>query len=355
MSQTSFNVQSSKFGVAFKPQTNLQTANVAADFWRVGRINGGFASISPKNDSDAQDIGKGSEFPTQLFPTGIDVSGSFQKRLSSEWAAFCFAFGMSTAEMVVVADGTTGSHYTFKPSSACDGLDMPSFSVVEQLGDGCVGGAAVDRMAVGCVINGLKLAFTSGTDRNNTTLTADFAGTGQVTQPSGVVLPATLIEHEIRNSSATVNINGIDYVASKGLLSLEADWSNNLRLPQGYFIGSGVDANGFPIRGRMERGDRSVGLSFTVRLAVGSPELLALQNNTQGTAVITLTGAAYEAGKDHKVVLTYPLIQFASADIADDSGIATVKVTATPLEHPVNGVFQADVYTTQATIGHTGA
>jgi hypothetical protein len=346
----SYNVQSSKFGVAFKPQTDLQTPNVSADFWRLGRINGGFASIQPRNESDAQDSGKGSEFATRLFPIGQDVSLSFQKRLSSEWAAWVMAFAMTPANMTVTPDGA-GSHYTFTPADACDGIDLPSFSVVEQLGDGCPGGAAIDRMAVGCVVNGFKFAFTNGTERNNTTLSADFSGTGQISQPSGIVLPATLIEHEIRNSSASVLINGINYVDNKSLLSLEADYTNNPRLQQGYFIGSGVSAEGFPLRGRMERGDRAFNLAFTARLAANSPELAALKSGTQSSTVITLSGADYDTGKPHKVVLTYPLVQFASADIADDQGLATVRVTATILEHPTLGIFKAEVFTTQATIG----
>ena len=346
----SFNVQSSKFGVSFKPQTTLQTANIAADFWRLGRINGGFASIQPRNESDAQDTGKGSEFATRLFPIGQDVTGSFQKRLSSEWAAWVMAFAMTPANMTMVPDGT-GSHYTFVPADACDGIDMPAFSVVEQLGDNCPEGSAVDRMLVGCAVNGFKLAFSNGPERNNTTLTADFAGTGQMTEPSGIVLPTTLVEHEIRNSSASVTINGINYVQNKSLLSLECDYANSLRLSQGYFIGSGVSADGFPLRGRMERGDRAFNLGFTARLASDSPELAALKARTQSSAVITLTGADYELGKAHKVVLTFPLVQFSAADIADDQGLATVKVVAQVLEHPTLGAFKAEVFTTQATIG----
>lgn len=341
----SYNVQNTQFGIAFKPQAALQTANIAADFWKVSRANAGFTRFGLNTESDAAEVGKGSEFPTQVFPVSWDVAGSIEKYLSSEIAAWAFAFGLGNANMTEVA-GT----YTIKPVDVCDGLDMPAFSVLEQLGVGCAGGAAVDRAAIGCVINDWTVRFNSGPGRNNSLITVNFVGCGKTAEPSGIVMPATkLAEHELRGGSATVTINGTDYVAGKSLLSLEMAFRNNIRLDQGFFIGSGVQDNA-AIRGRMERGNREYSLNFTARLEAASTEYAKLKAQTTGAATITLTNSATDL-----LTVTYHKVAYSAVDLADDNGIVTVNVQVTPLEDSTDGVLTATIKTAQAGIGATGA
>ena len=52
----SYNVQQTVFGVGFKPQTALQTANQATDFWRLSKLNAGFNKFSLTTESDANEI-----------------------------------------------------------------------------------------------------------------------------------------------------------------------------------------------------------------------------------------------------------------------------------------------------------
>ncbi len=347
----SFNTQNQKLGVAYKAQSTLQTANGASDFWLLSKTSGGFGKMGINWDSDAADIGKGSEFATTLFPITKDVSLSVEKRLSSEFAAWLFQFGFGTANTVTAAEGTTGMKYTCKPMDVCDGLDMPAFSVVEQLGAGCPGGSGVDRMAVGCVVNDFKISFTSGPGRNNTLASANLVGCGKVTEPSAITLPtAPLTEHALSGSSATVTINGVDYVANKSLLSLEMTFSNAIRTDSGYFIGSGTE-DGAAIRGRMERGTRAYGVNFVARLGTNSPELAALKAGTTGTAVINLTGSTFETTHSNSLKVTYHKVQYQAVEIGDDNGIVTVSVNVTPLEHATNGVVTAEIVTQVSAIG----
>jgi hypothetical protein len=325
----SFNVQQSNFGIAYKPQTALQTANTAADFWKLSKLNAAFNKFGMTTETDATEVGKGSEFAENIFPVSYDIAGSLEKILSSEMAAWAFLFGLGTAN-ATYADGA----YTVTEMDACDGLDMPAFSVVEQGGVGCSGGAYFDRVAIGCVINDFGIKFTNGPGRNSAMLTANFIGCGKNTIPSGIVMPTTkLAEHEIRGGSATVSINGVDYVASKDLLSLDMSFNNNIRADQGFFVGSGTQ-DGAAIRGRMERGNRAYGLSFTARLEQASTEYAKLKALTTGPATITLTNSITE-----NVAITYQKVAFSSVDLAEDNGIATVAVQCTPMRHATLGVI----------------
>jgi hypothetical protein len=347
----SYNVQNQKLGIAFQKQSALQTISDAADFWLLSKTNSGFGKFGLSFEDDGADVGKGSEFPTQLFPVSKDVSLSVEKRLSSEWAAWLFAFGLGTANMTTAAEGTTGTKYTIIPTDVCDGLDLPAFSVVEQLGAGCAGGDGVNRAAVGCVVNDFNINFTSGPGRNNTMSTVNIVGSGKTAEPSGITLPASaLSEHLLSGSSATVTINGTDYVSNKSLLSLQMGFANNVRLDSGYFIGSGTE-DGAAIRGRMERGNRAVTLSFTARLEAGSAEHTKLKAQTSGTAAVVLTGASFETTHNHKLTVTYHKVQYAAVDLAEDNAIVTVAVTLTALEHPTNGVVTAEIITTTPAIG----
>ncbi len=336
-------IKHTALGLSFKKQTALQTASVDADIQRVSKLNAAVSAYDPVNEDDSKEIGTGTEFATQLFKTSAMVSGSIEKYLSSEMAAWMFAFGLgNTTE---TAAGTTGKKYTSVPSDVCAGLDMPAFTVVEQIGKDC-SPVVLDRAFPGCVLEDFSISISSGPGRQSSKLTANFVGCGKMVKPSGITLPSSpLAEHLLPASSATVTINGVDYVTNKNLLSLTFGFKNNILLDQGYYIGSGVD-NGYAIRGRMEHGTRQVSFGFTARFDGNSTELDKLMNLTTGTAVLQLTGPQIEAGQNHSLKLTLAKIAFTQAVIGDDSGIVTVNVTCSPLYDAVNGIVSAEVVTT---------
>ena len=105
----SYNSQQTVFGVGFKPQTDLHTANAETDFWRISKGTGGFAKIDKVRESNAAEMGKGSEFATQSFDVNWDVSGSMEKYLSSELAAWAFYFGLGNP-LITYADGAYTVH-----------------------------------------------------------------------------------------------------------------------------------------------------------------------------------------------------------------------------------------------------
>lgn len=316
-----------ELNVAFgkKRQATVGAAQLAADLWRLAKVNGALMAVTLGTENDADWIGKGHEYAENVYNTAWDVSGTMEKFASSEW--LCWAFGMALGN-VSEAAGT----YTIKPTEPVvdDTIELALFNMVEQVRPG--GSPYVDRAVIGCCVNDLTLTIRRGPGLQNCTCTVNFVGTGKLVEPSTIDLEAVPLtaEHILSAGSATVTINGTDYVAGGALEELTMTWANNVRRESGYFIGSGYQTpgNGLSgqIRGRMEHAKREPGLTFVARLAAGSPELTKLKAGTTGAATITLTFSATESFS-----ITWHKVRFSSVQPADAEGLMTVTVEAQPL------------------------
>jgi hypothetical protein len=172
-------------------QTDIATANTGAGMWRFGRLNAALANPKLNTENDAEEYGKGHEFPTQSFQTSWDVTGTLEKYLGAEIAAWAMAFGLGK----VVKSGTTPNFtYTCTPLMPANGdaAELPYFSFVEQIRPGA--GVVLNRVAVGCVVEGWTIAIGSGPGRTNSKITTEFAGSGKVVEPSSIVMPAATAE-----------------------------------------------------------------------------------------------------------------------------------------------------------------
>jgi hypothetical protein len=330
------NIRETIIGFGKKKQADIATANVLADIWRLGKVNAALATIALRSENDAEELGKGHEFPTQVFPTAWDVNGSIEKYLSAEFAAWVMGYGLGK-----VVKGGAGPNFTYTCTPldpVSDGPELPYFSFIEQIRPGA--GVVLDRMAVGCALEGWTLAVASGPGRANSKLTAEFVGTGKIVEPSGIVVPAATAEKLLPSASLALTINGVDYVTNKNIVSLEAGWKNNMRLDSGFYPGSGFqtpgDATTGAVRGRLEIGDRQASLKFVARFANGSDELTKLKAQTTGTAVLALS---YDV--NHSLQLTFHQVSFQAAEIGDADGIVTVSVDCLPQYHAVNGILSA--------------
>ena len=329
------NSRETKIGVGFVEQTDLNTPNTAAEIWSFTTTNPAPITVTPNTEDNSADIGKGDEFPTQVFPVSMDVAGRIEKIISSEAAAWAFAFGLGN--VAKTASGT-GQKYDCTPTDpVTDCIDLPPFTVVEQIRPGAAP-PFLDRAYPGMVITGFTISLESGPGRNNARLSIDMAGTGRIVSPSAIVIPPVTQEHFLNAASASIEINGIDYVAEKSFISAEITWQTNPRLDTGYYPGSGVDDNGFALRGRMEYNTRAAGLTFVARAREGSPEFNALINLTEGDATVSLTGATIGAGPDkHGITVHFPRTQISAATNGDADGLVTINVTVKPLKHETLG------------------
>ena len=318
-------------------QTDIATANSAVQMWQLRKLNAALANPKLNTENDADEFGKGLEFPTQSFQTSWDAGSTIEKYLSAEIAAWAMAFSLGK----VVKSGTTPNFtYTCTPlfPAAGDAAELPYFSFVEQIRPGA--GIVLDRMAVGCAIEGWTISIGSGPGRANSKINIDFVGSGKLTEPSGIVVPAATLEKLLPSASLALAINGVNYVSNKNIVSLETSWKNNILMDAGFFPGSGFqtpgDATSGAIRGRLEFGKRQGTLRFTARFENGSTELTKLKSQTTGTAVITLT---YDA--NNSLQITWEKVSFATAEVGETDGIVTVAVECLPMYDSTNGIISA--------------
>jgi hypothetical protein len=323
------NIRETKIGFGYKKQTDLSTPNVVGDIWSLTKTNAALSTVTLNTENDAAELGKGHEFATQTFKSHWDVSGSIEKYLSSEIAAWAFVFGLGGR----VKSGTPPAiTYTCTPQDpVTGGIELPAFSFIEQIRPGV--------STIG-----------SGPGRANSRITINFAGSGKLVEPSGITLPAGTTEHLLPGASAQVTINGEDYVTSRNLVSLELGFKNNLRLDSGFYPGSGTQ-DGAAIRGRLEFGDREASLKFTARFEHGSTELTKLRNQTTGTAVVSLQGELISGSDYHSIEVSFHKVAFRTAVVGDTDGIVTVEVECTPLWDATNGLITAVARCSQDNIG----
>jgi len=332
------NVRETKIAFGYKPQADLATENVIAEVWSLTKTNTALMTVAPVNEDDANDIGKGDEFPTQTFPTNIDTAVTIEKYCSSEFLAwlFCFTTGKATKS------GAAGTGFTYAavPSDpVVNCINLPPFTFAEQIRT--PPDSVIDRAGIGFVVNDWTLTMESGPGRANCRVSVNCVGTGKLATPSGLTpWPPVEAEHFLNAAGATINVIGIDYVLAASFISAEFRWNNNVRLPSGLYPGSGTQ-NGYAIRGRMEYGNRECTLTFVARAAKGSPEYLALiaSPQTEGPATIAVNGATIGAGPGkHNFSIASTRAVFSAVVNGDSDGIVTVNCTVRFLK-PTTGPY----------------
>jgi hypothetical protein len=310
-------IQQLILGLGKGKQASISAAG--ATFLRLKKLDTVLTTPKPIFENDAAEIGKGHEFITQTFPSHYEVANRIEKYASAEFVTWACAFGLGNVAQTGSAAPYT---YTILPINPGTTLELPYFSIVEQVAEG--GGSAVDNLYVGCAIEDFTYQFAYGPGRASSKLTVNWVGSGLLTTPSGITVPALTSENNMLAAGMTLSVNGVDYVATKRILSGSVGWKNNLLLNAGFFPGSGLQ-NGLQVRGRMEVGARVPSFQFTARLLAGSPEYNTLVNQTTGTATLSVQHDA-----NNLVTFTFPQMAFQVAENAEADGIVAVTVTGAP-------------------------
>jgi hypothetical protein len=320
-----------------RKQADIATAQVAADMWRFSKLNASLINPKLATENDADEYGKGHEFPTATYKTAWDVGTTLEKYLSAEIGAWAVAFGLGK----VVKAGEPNFTYTCTPLIPANGdaAELPYLSYVEQIRPG--GGVVVDRQAVGMAVESFQISVGSGPGRANSKITVELVGSGKVIDSAtGITMPAATTEKLLPSASLTLSINGVNYVSNKNIVSLETGWKNNIRMDSGFFPGSGFqtagDGSTGAIRGRLEFGNRQGNLRFVARFENGSAEYTKLKAQTTGTADLTLS---YDV--NNSLQLTWQKVAFSVVEIGETDQILTVAVDCTPLYDSGNGILTA--------------
>jgi hypothetical protein len=328
--------------IGYVSQSTVLTPNSSGQLISFTKLNDTLADLVPTTEDDSAWIGKGDEFATESFLDSWSVSVSVEKYCSSQFLAhtLIFCLGHCTA---------TSSPYTISQADPIvDCINVRPFSYLETIRQG--GSSVLDRVFVGMGVEEFQVTIGSGPSLSNCKITATYVGTGKYIQPSTLTVPALLVENILRSASLTLAINGVDYVTSANIVSVQFGFKNNIRLDSGYFPGSGFETTGSissgAVRGRMEFGNRVLNMSFVARFVHGSPELVTLSQQSFGTAVLTVSGSA-----GHSLSWTLQKTTFRSAVVGNTEGIVTVAVDIVPLKDAVNGLVTAVVTTNLAGIG----
>jgi hypothetical protein len=319
-------VQQLILGLGKNKQANIATAS--SSFLRFKKLDTSLTTPKPVFENDAAEIGKGHEFITQTFPSHYEVANRLEKYASAEFVTWAAAYGLGN----IVQTGSAAPYaYTITPLNPGTTLELPYFSVVEQVAEG--GGNSIDNLYIGCAVEDFLYQFNYGPGRQSSKMTVNWVGSGLLTTPSGITVPALTVENNMLAASMALSVNGTDYVATKRILSGSIGWKNNLLLNAGFFPGSGLQ-NGLQVRGRMEIGARVPAFQFTARLLYGSPEYNTLVAQTTGTAALTVQHDANNA-----VTFTFQQMAFQTAENAEADGIVAVTVTGAPQYNATNGVL----------------
>jgi hypothetical protein len=326
------NVQETRIAFGYKPQADVATANLVTEMWSLTKVNPALSTVNPVNETNALDIGKGNEFPSQVFPSYQDASVPVEKYVSSEFMAWLFCF--TTGKATKTAAGTGWTYAAVPNDPAVDCINLPCFSYDEQIRTSP--NSVIDRMLVGCVVGEWTLTMQSGPGRANCRVSCTLPGSGMVQTPGIAAIPPLTQEHFLNAAGATINIGGIDYVLTQSFVSLEFRWNNNVRLDTGLYPGSGVQ-NGYAVRGRMEYGIREMTLNFVARAQKGSVEYNNLISGAENPATFSVKGPSIDASDFHGFQISMPRTRMQSVVNADDNNIVTVNCGVTALQ-PTDGV-----------------
>jgi hypothetical protein len=323
------NVQETRIAFGMAPQPDVATANTELEMWSLTKTNPALSVVAPVNETNALDIGKGNEFASQVYPSNVDASVPLEKYVSSEFMAWLFAF--TTGQVTKTGSALLGYTYTAIPNDpAVTCINLPCFSWAEQIR--AAPDSVIDRMLVAQVVGDWTLTMASGPGRANCRVACNFPGSGRVTAPSGIVIPAVQSESFLNAAGATINISGIDYVMQQSFISLEFRWNNNVRLDTGIYPGSGTQ-NGYAVRGRMEYGIREFSLNFVARAQKGSAEYNNLINQTEGPATFGVKGAFIPTTSTYnEFSIHMPRTRMNAVVNGDDANIVTVNCGVTALQ-----------------------
>lgn len=311
-----------ELSIAFgkRKQTNIGTANILADIWKLRKLNATIVNPDFVVESDANEIGNTNEFATATYPSHVNIAGTLEKYASAEFVAWCAAFGLGA----VVPTGTTpGFIYTCTPIvPVTGGIELPYFSYLEAMRQG--GTDIFDRMYVGCVVNDFLVSLTTAPGRAASKCVANFIGCGDITDASGITHPTVTVEEALPAATAAFTALSIDYVTLKTIVSLEWGWNNNVQADNGFYPGSGAES-GFAKRGRLEYGVRQPILRFVARFEDGSTEYTKLMGSTTGTVTLTQT---FDANGTYTA--TWAQVAYKAVVLGETNGVVTVAVECEP-------------------------
>ena len=105
-------------------QTDIATANLVANIWQLKKLNAALANPKLNTENDADEYGKGHEFPTVTYKTAWDVGCTLEKYLGAEIGAWMVAFGLGKVVKSGTAQILTKGTVSLALAGAGEGVDL---------------------------------------------------------------------------------------------------------------------------------------------------------------------------------------------------------------------------------------
>lgn len=321
--------QETTFAIGFATQDDLQTGNTAAGLKRVGFITTTPLIPTYVLEDNSEESGNGDEFASNVFPVSRALSGQLEAYLTSFKMAQAAVFGLGA--VAKTGEGPYVYTCTFL-DRATDGCDLPAFSILQEV----QGGTVDDRLMIGNIINGFEVTIESGPGRASSKIMLDIEGIGKVDASTEPDMPSSpFAEFLLSNASLAMTVLGSEnLVSAKRVNRVRWGIRNNRSENRMFYPGSGIDANGFALGGRMQPGKREAFLDFNVDFDSSQTEIAKLEAQTEGTVVIGQTATA-----DEKYVMTAHRVRYAAVSVTNNDGALGLDVECRVLRHSSNGVM----------------
>lgn len=346
------NIQEVKLAIGKHKQATLQTPMVAADMISLAQTNRDLPLPEMTTESNADDMGKGTPFATQIFKLAARSGGPIEARLSSVWAAMAGVFGIGLTSKSAAGAGFKYSCSVGTTFAALE-ADMPTTGIVATCRQGA--NDVFDYHLIGLACEEINLSLKTGIGRDTATIRTSWIGCGKFANPSTITMPAATTEHGLNIGGATaLTLLGTNYVSNLRFLSCEFNWKNNIKVDQNYVPGGGTQ-DGYNIMGRMRRGTPAATFRATVEIVDGSTEWAAFLAGTTGTVVLTIVGDAIDGSNDHKLSLTLQQTQIKAHRWTESDGLIVADLEFDVQLHASNGVLLWDAWTDVDEIGTAAA
>lgn len=304
-------IEAMEWAYSVKKQSDYDTAVLDADLTQAHPIKEiSIGQVTKELRSDRETIGKGHEYPTQVWEVARDTRFTRAFDGSSDILGWLFAFGCGKIQSTQQGVSAAYLHKLtlFDPAVETTS-QLPVTTIVEKV----TAATALKRSLLSMAVVGITV---SAEGFEHLSVSADFIGSGK-TENSSLTMPGLVSAHYLASNAAVIKLGDASEDISTRVRSWSIALANNPKEGRGYFPSSGL------YRGRLEVGARTIVPSLVVDLSADSDLLDDFLANTEIALEILAEGDVISGTYKHSIKFTFPNMQYQAVLIEEDEGMLT--------------------------------
>lgn len=334
------------FAVSKTPQANYltRTPSAANNYKQVITTDQSFGSVKAKTENN-RDHANGKGQPTSQWVTSHETERKIEIQVCSEeiGRSLLDAFGKVATSQPDAVNAPAVYRHVFTPMNLSLSKQLPARSIIEQDGD------TIDRILCSMIAEAFDMR---GDDIGRILSSITYSGSGEVVEPSGVVIALLDALHYFYNSQAVMSVDDgddvTDYSAGLYLNSWMFSVANELLKDAGYrpgarrFLEENKPETG-ALRSECLVARQTFGAGFNVRARAGSAELAAMRKQTPLKWKVDMEGdlivhdAVGNVDYFHKLTVEGAKSQYETVENGNKNGIVDVDVKSTLLQDIATG------------------